>query len=61
MTIDSYNAGRDGACRAFTDQADIASTKREAPWGVPRVASRVSCSLLRAACKANLSMDDSFH
>ena len=29
---------RDGARRVFTDQADIGSTKREAPCGVQRVA-----------------------
>ena len=42
---------RDGARRVFTDQADIASTKREAPWGVRRVAWRVSC--IRSACEAD--------
>ena len=32
MTIDPHILQcRDGACRVFTDQADIASTKREAP------------------------------
>ena len=27
----AFLQSRDGACRAFTDQADIACTKREAP------------------------------
>ena len=34
MTLASRRC-RDGARRVFTDQADIACTKREAPWGVP--------------------------
>ena len=44
---------RDGARRVFTDQADIAFTKREAPWGVGRVAWRVSCILLRTVFEAD--------
>ena len=44
---------RDGARRVFTDQADIASTNRETPWGVRRIAGRVSCILLRTACEAD--------
>ena len=38
---------RDGPRWIFTDQADIACTKREAPGGVRRVARRMSCILLR--------------
>ena len=35
----------DGARRVFTEQADVACTKREAPRGVGRVARRESCIL----------------
>ena len=65
MTIDPRIPAqcRDGVRRVSTDQADIACTKREAPWGVRRVALRVSCILLilRTACEADLRMDDSFN
>ena len=44
---------RDGVRRVFADQADIASTKREAAWGVRQFAQRVSCILLRTACEAD--------
>ena len=47
--------------RLFADRADIARTKREAPWGVGRVAWRVCCILLREPIlrRIFLHMDDS--
>ena len=48
MTVDPLQC-RDGERRIFTDQTDIARTKRKAPWGVGRNASRVNCILLGTA------------
>ena len=61
MPLHPYEQRRDGARRVFTDQAGIACTKRKSPWGVRRVASRVSCILLRTACEADLHLDNSFN
>ena len=56
---------RDEARRDFTDQADIAGTKREASRGVRRVARRVRCSIYEprvrrtwTSCACSLDMDD---
>ena len=44
---------RDGGNRILTDQAYIACTKREVPWGVRRVAWRVNCIPTRTVREAD--------